>query len=94
MKNSHNNIFLEWKKNIYGKNISYWIQNYISYWIQSYFDWTKIYLDNMKKNSNMIKKVFHWIQIYSDWIKIYFDIMKKSDITKKYFIEYKSILLE
>ena len=48
------------KKNIYGKNVSYWIQNY--------FDWTKIYLDNMKKNSNNDKK--------------------------RYFIEYKFVLIE
>ena len=86
MKNSHNEkIFFLNEKNVYGKNISYWIENY--------FDWIKICFDIMKKKW-CSKKIFHWIQIYCDWIKIYFDIMEKSDIIKIYFIEYKFILIE
>ena len=42
MKNSYNkNIFYLNEKNIYDKNISYWIQNY--------FHWIKIYSDVLKK---------------------------------------------
>ena len=42
MKNLYNKKYFSWmKKYVYGKNVSYWIQNS--------FDLTKIYLDNMKK---------------------------------------------
>ena len=43
------------KKNIYDKNVSYWIQ--------IYFDWMK-----MKKKRSYNENIFYWIQIYFDWI--------------------------
>ena len=51
---------------MYGKNISYWIQNY--------FDGIKIYFDIIKKKWYN-KKIFYWIKIYYDWIKIFYDII-------------------
>ena len=65
MKNSNNKEIFFWMEKKYGKNMSYWIQNY--------FDCTNIYLDNMKKSVTWLKKIFHWIKIYFDWIKIYYD---------------------
>ena len=65
MKNSYNkNILLEWK-NIYEKNISYWMQ--------IYFDWMKIYFDIMKKGD--IMKIF-LLNTKLFWLneKIYFHI--------------------
>ena len=51
MKNSYNKyLFYLNEKDIYDKNISYWIQ--------IYFDWMKIYFDIMKKKGDIMKMFF------------------------------------
>ena len=42
--------FTRMKKNIYDKNVSYWIQ--------IFFDWMKIYFDIMKKEGDIMKIYF------------------------------------
>ena len=79
MKNSYNkNIFYLNEKNIYDKNISYWIQ--------IYFDWTKIYFDIMEKKGDIMKIYFiEYKFVLIEW--------KKGDIMKICFIKYKIILI-
>ena len=79
-------IFYLNEKNIYDKNISYWIQ--------IYFYWVKIYILVLWKKRWYNENIFYWIQICFDWMKIYFDIMKKGDIMEICFIKYKIILIE
>ena len=51
MKNSYNkNRFYLNEKNMYDKNVSYWIK--------IYFDWIKIYFDIMKKKGDIMKIYF------------------------------------
>ena len=69
------------KKNIYDKNVSYWIQ--------IYFDWMKI-----KKKGHIMKIYFIEYKFILIGLEIYFDIMKKGDIMKIYFIKYIVILTE
>ena len=70
MKNSYNkNIFYLNEKNMYDKNISYWIK--------IYFVWMKIYLGIMKK-SDIMKIYFieykfvliEWKYILISWKKV------------------------
>ena len=74
------------EKNIYDKNVYYWIK--------IYFDWTKIYFDIMGEKSDILKIYFiepkfvltEWKYILISW--------KKGDIMKMCFIRYKIILTE
>ena len=56
------------EKNIYERNVSYWIQ--------IYFDWIKIYFDIMRKKL-YDENVSYWIQTYFYWIKIFWYDEKK-----------------
>ena len=86
MKNSYNKkIFYLNEKNIYDKNISYWIQNY--------FHWIKILFWYNEKSDIIIYFIeYKFTLIEKNWKKN-FDIMKKSNIIKRYY-EYKFILIE
>ena len=88
MKNSYKkNIFYLIEKNMYDKNVSYWIQ--------IYFDWIKAYFDILKKN-DMMKIYFIEYKFILIWKKKFFFLIswKKGDIIKIYFIKYKVILIE
>ena len=81
MKISYSKIYilLEWKKYVYDKNVSYWIQ--------IYFDWMKIYFDIIKK-SDIMKIYFieykfvliEWKLILISWKKKLYNILLKQKI--------------